>query len=69
MDAVPEPNRAIENVRCYDKGQSILVEKIDKNPKLGKSKNQIARKGKAAKNIIKNPSKTAGRKKRGFTKG
>ena len=69
MDAVSDPDGAIGNARCYGKGQSILVNKIKENPKLGKSKNQIARKGKAAKKIIKNPSKTAGRKKRGFTKG
>ena len=34
-----------------------------------KSKNKIARKGKAAKKTVKNPSKTAGIKKRGFTEG
>ena len=39
------------------------------NPKLGKSKRKIAQKGKAAKNLVKNSSKTAGRKKRGFTEG
>ena len=37
--------------------------------KLVKSKNKIARKGKSAKNLVKNSSKTAGRKKWGFTEG
>ena len=54
MDAVPDPERAIGNARCYGKVQSILVDKIEKNPKLGKSKNKIARKGKDAKNLVKN---------------
>ena len=40
-----------------------------KTPKLGKRKNKITRKGKAAKNLTKNLSKTAGRKKRGITEG
>ena len=61
MDAVPEPECAIRKARCYGKDQSILVEKSGKNPKLGKSKNKIARKGKAAKKLVKNSSKTAGR--------
>ena len=69
MDAVPEPNRAIGNAWCYGIGQSILVDKIKKNPKLGKSKNKIARKGKPANKLVKNSSKTEGRKKRGFTEG
>ena len=42
--------------------QSILVDKINKNLKLGKSKNKIARKGKVAKKLVKNSSKTAGKK-------
>ena len=62
MDTVPDPERAIGNVQCYGKGQSILVDKIDKNLKLGKSKNKIARKGKADKKLVNNSSKTAGRK-------
>ena len=69
MDAVPELERAIRNIRCYGKGQSILLDKVEKNPKLGKSKNKIARKGKAENNLVKNSSKTAGRKQRGFTEG
>ena len=69
MDAVPEPKHAIVNALCYGKGQGILVEKIEKNLKLGKIKNIIARKGKAAKKLVKNSSKTSGRKKRGFPKG
>ena len=36
---------------------------------MGKSKNKIAQKGKAAKNLAKNSSKIAGRKNRGFTEG
>ena len=39
------------------------------NPKLGKSKNKIARKVKSANNLVKKLSKTAGRKNRGFTGG
>ena len=39
------------------------------NPKLGKSQNKIAGKGKAANKLVKNSSKTAGRKKREFTEG
>ena len=66
MDAVPEPERAIRNARCYGKGQSILVNKIEKNPRLGKIKNRISRKGKAAKKLVKNSSKTAGRKSGGL---
>ena len=53
MDAVPEPKRAIINAWCYGKGQIILVDKIEKNLKLGKSKNKIAQKGKAAKKLVK----------------
>ena len=53
MDAVPDPKGAIRNIRCYSRGQSILVNKIEKNPKLGKSKNKIAQKGKAAKKLVK----------------
>ena len=69
MDAVPDPESATKNAWCYGKGQSFLVEKIDKNPKLGKTKNKIARKGKASKKIVKNSLETAGRKKLGFTDG
>ena len=36
---------------------------------MEKSKNKIARKGKAAKKLVKNSSKTAGIEKRGFTEG
>ena len=36
---------------------------------LVKSKNKIARKGKAVKKLVKNFSKTTGRKKRGFADG
>ena len=57
MDVVHEPKRAIGNARCYGKGQGILVDKIEKNPKLGKSKSKIARKKKAAKKLLKNSSK------------
>ena len=67
MDSVSEPERTIGNVRCYGKGQSIPVDKIAKKPKLGERKNAIAQKGKYAKKLIKNSSKIAGRKKRGFT--
>ena len=66
MDAVPELKRAIENPWFCGKGQSILVEKIDKNPKLGEIKNKIVRNGKVAKKLVKNLSKIAGRKKRGL---
>ena len=69
MDTVPETERAIGNAWYYGKDQSILVDKIKKTPKLGKSKNKIARKGKAAKKLVKNSSKTAGRENRGFTEG
>ena len=69
MDAVPEPERAIGNAQFNGKGHSILVYKIKENLRLGRSKNKIARKGKAAKKIVKNSSKTAGGKKRGFTEG
>ena len=69
MYGFPEPKGNIGNVLCYGKGQSILVYKIDTNPKLGKSKNKIARKGKAAKKLVKNSSKSAGRKNWGFTDG
>ena len=62
MDGVTEPKLAIRNVWCYGKGQSILVEKIEKIPKLGKSKNKIALKGKAAKKLVKKFSKKPGRK-------
>ena len=62
MDGVPDPERAIRNVWCYGKGQSILVKKPRKKSKLGKSKNKIAQKGKAANNLVKNSSKTAGKK-------
>ena len=41
MAGVPEPKRANASFRCYGKGQIILVNKIEKNPKLGKSKNKI----------------------------
>ena len=54
--------RAIVNAWCYGKGQSILVKKIEKTLRLGKSKNRRARKGKSAKKLVKNSSKTAGRK-------
>ena len=67
MDAVPEPKHAIGNTRCYGKDQSILVEEIKEKPKLGKSKDKIVWKGKASQKLVKNLSKTAGRKKRGFT--
>ena len=66
MDVVPEPKRAIVNAWCYGKFQSILVEKIEKNPKLGGSKNKIAHKGKAAKKLVKNYSKIAGWKIGGY---
>ena len=66
MDGVLDPKRAIGNARCYGKGQSILIEKIGKNPKLGKSKNKMARKGKSVKKLVKNSSKTAEVKNRGL---
>ena len=69
MDAVPDPKRAIGNVWCYGKGQIILVDKIKKNPKLGKIKNKIARKGKAENKFVNKSSKTAGRKNQRFTEG
>ena len=69
MDGVPDPKRAIGKIWCYGKGQSILVDKIEKNLKLGKSKNKISRKGKAAKKLVKNSSKIEGRKKQGFNEG
>ena len=62
MYAVPEPKRVIINAQCYGKGQSMFVDKIEKNPKLGESKNKIARKGKASKKHVNNLSKTAGKK-------
>ena len=68
MDAVTDPKRTIRNAWCYDKGQNILVKK-SWNPKLGKSKNKIARKKKAAKKLVKKSSKTVARKKRGVTEG
>ena len=67
MDAVPDQESTIGNAWCYGKGQSILIDRIEKNLKLGKSKNKIARKGKAAKKLVKNLSKIVGIKKRGFT--
>ena len=36
---------------------------------MGKIKNKIARKGKVAEKIVKNSSKTVGRKNQGFTEG
>ena len=69
MDAVPEPERAIGNAQFNGKGHSILVYKIKENLRLGRSKNKIARKGKAGKKLVKYSSKTAGNKKRGFTEG
>ena len=51
------------------KAKASLLTKLRKKPKLGKSKNKIARKGKAEKKTAKNSLKTAGRKKRGFTEG
>ena len=35
MDAVLETERAIGNIPCYGKGKSIIVEKIEENPKVG----------------------------------
>ena len=63
MDAVPEHQRVIRNAWCHGKGSSILVDKIEKKPKLGKSKNQITQKRNTAKKVVKNFSKTAGRNK------
>ena len=57
MAGVPDPERANGIVWCCGKGQSILVDKIEKNPKLGKSKNKIAQKGKPSKKLVKNLSK------------
>ena len=54
MNGVTDPERAIGNVWCYGKVQSILVDKTEKNLKLGKSKNEIERKGKSAKKLVKN---------------
>ena len=69
MDAVSEPKRTIRNTWCYGKGQIILVNKIEKNRSWEKVKNKIAPQGKAAKKLVKNLPKTAGRKKWGFTEG
>ena len=69
MAGVPKPERANQSVGCYGKGQSILVDKIEEKQKLGKSKNKIVRKGKATKKLVNKLSKTARRKKRGFTEG
>ena len=65
----PEPDRANRRIGCYGKRQSILFEKMGEKPIFGKSKDIIAREGKAAKKLVKNLSKTEIRKKRGFTKG
>ena len=59
MAEFTEPKRANRSVECYGKDQSILVKKSRKT-KLGKSKNIIARKGKAEKKVVKNSSKTTG---------
>ena len=67
MDRVYEPDHTNGSAWYYGKGKNILVDNIKKNPKLGKSKNIIARKGKAAKKLMKNSSKTAVRTKQGFT--
>ena len=67
MVGVPETECANGSVGFYGKGQSILVKKIKKKTEVGEKKNRIALKGKAAKKLVKNSSKTAGRKKRGFT--
>ena len=60
MDGFIEPKGVIGNIWCYGEGQSILVDKIEKNTKLGKSKNKIARKGKSETKLVKSLSKTAG---------
>ena len=62
MDAVPDPKRAIGTFGAMAKVKASSLKKLGKNPKLGKSKNKIARKGKAAKKLVNNSSKTAGRK-------
>ena len=43
MAGVYENERANGSVWCYGKGQSILVEKIEKNPKLGKVRTEYHR--------------------------
>ena len=65
MAEVPEPERANGSVGCFGKVQSILVNKIGEKPRLGKSKNKLARKGKAAKKLVNNSSKTGVIKKPG----
>ena len=62
MAGVPDPERANGSIWCYGKGKSIIIDKIEKNQNLGKSKNKIAQKGNAAKKLVKNWSKTTGRK-------
>ena len=56
------PSALSEMVGAMAKAKASSSKKSRKNPKLGKSKNIIARKGKAEKKIIKNSSKTEGRK-------
>ena len=53
----------LETFGAMEKAKASLSTKSRKKPKLGKSKNKIARKGKTTKKILKNSSKTAGRKK------
>ena len=62
MDKVPDPEPAIRNFQCNDKGENILVYKIEKKNQVGKTQNELARKGKAAKKLVKNSSKSERRK-------
>ena len=57
MAGVPEPERANGRFWCFGKGQSILVNKFEKNLKQVESNNKIAQKGKAENNLVKNSSK------------
>ena len=61
MAKVPDPRRNNRSVGCYGKGQSILVEKLRKT-----EVNEISRKGKYAKKLVKNSSKIAEKRKWGW---
>ena len=63
-----DPSALIEAFGAMAKAKSSSSTKSRK-PDVGKSKNEIARKGNAAKKLVKKSSKTEGRKKRGFTEG
>ena len=63
------PSALSETLDGTAKAKASSSTKFEKNLKLGKSKNRIAWKGKAAKKLVKNSSKPAEIKKRGFTEG